>query len=72
MSDAEAGESLPKFMWVPAAEVAKAAIDGLAAGRAVVIPGLANRAAAALAHLAPKALILPLLAQQHPALKEKG
>jgi short-subunit dehydrogenase len=72
MSDAEAGESLPKFMWVPAAEVAKAAIDGLAAGRAVVIPGVANRAAAALAHLAPKALILPLLAQQHPALKEKG
>ena len=35
-----------------------------------MIPGAANRAAAGLAHLAPKALILPLLASQHPALKE--
>ncbi len=39
MTDEEASEALPKFMWVPAAEVAKAAVDGLAAGRAVVIPG---------------------------------
>jgi uncharacterized protein len=70
MSEEEAGESLPKFMWVPAADVARAAVDGLAAGRTVVIPGVANRAAAGLAHLAPKALILPLLAQQHPALKK--
>ena len=69
MTDAEAGESLPKFMWVPAADVAKAAVEGLAAGRPVVIPGAANRAAAALAHLAPKSLLLPLLAQRHPALK---
>jgi short-subunit dehydrogenase len=69
MTDAEASESLPRFLWVSAAEVARAAVDGLAAGRAVVIPGAANRAAAALAHLTPKALILPLLAQRHPALK---
>ena len=69
MTDAEASEALPKFMWVPAAEVAKAAVDGLAAGRAVVIPGVANRTAAALAHLAPKSLILPLLAQRHPSLQ---
>jgi hypothetical protein len=69
ISDDEAAESLPKFMWVPAADVAKAAIEGLAAGRPVVIPGAANRVAAALAHLAPKALILPLVAQRHPALK---
>ncbi len=69
MTDAEASESLPKFMWVAAADVARAAVEGLAAGRAVVIPGAANRTAAALAHLAPKALILPLLAQRHPALK---
>ncbi len=68
MTDEEASESLPKFMWVPAPEVAKAAVDGLATGRAVVIPGTVNRAAAALAHLAPKSLIVPLLAQRHPAL----
>jgi hypothetical protein len=70
ITDEEAGESLPKFMWVPVADVAKAAVDGLDAGRPVVIPGVANRAAASLAHLAHKALLLPLLARQHPALKE--
>jgi hypothetical protein len=72
ISDAEASESLPKFMWVPAADVAKAAVEALDAGRPVVIPGAANRASAALAHLAPKSLILPLLAQRHPALKPPG
>ncbi len=70
MTDAEAGESLPKFMWVPPEEVAKAAVAGLAAGRSVVIPGAANRAGAMLGHLAPKSLILPFLARQHPALKK--
>jgi uncharacterized protein len=69
MTDEEASEALPKFMWVPAGDVAKAAVDGLAAGRSVVIPGPANRTAAALAHLAPKSLILPLMAQRHPSLQ---
>jgi hypothetical protein len=35
----------------------------------VVIPGAANRAGAALAYLAPKALLLPMMAQRHPAMK---
>ena len=72
MTDEEAAEALPKFMWVAAADVAKAAVDGLATGRPVVIPGVANRTAAALAHLAPKALILPLMVQRHPSLREPG
>jgi short-subunit dehydrogenase len=71
ISDDEAGESLPKIMWVPATDVAKAAVDGLANGRPVVIPGVANRVAAGFAHLAPKSLILPMLASQHPALKKE-
>jgi uncharacterized protein len=69
MTDDEAGEALPKFLWVPAADVAKAAVEGLDAGRSVVIPGAANRTAAALAHLAPKSLLLPMMASRHPALK---
>jgi uncharacterized protein len=69
LSDAEASETLPKFMWVSATDVAKAAVDGLAAGRPVVIPGAANRAGAALAHLVPKSLLLPIMAQRHPAMK---
>ena len=71
MTDEEAAESLPKIMWIPAVDVANAAVEGLAAGRTVVIPGTANRAAAGLAHLAPKALLLPLLAKRHPALEAR-
>ncbi len=69
MTDAEAGEALPKIMWVSAEDVAKAAVEGLAAGRSVVIPGTVNRTAAALAYLAPKSLLLPMMAQRHPAMK---
>jgi len=66
---AEAEASLPKFMWVPAAAVAKAAIDGMAKGRTVVIPGAANRVSAVAGRLTPRKLLLPILARQHPALK---
>jgi short-subunit dehydrogenase len=73
MTDEEAGESLPKVMWIPAGDVARAGIEGMAAGRAVVIPGAANRVGAGLAHLAPKSILVPLMAKRHPALKtERG
>ena len=71
LTDEEAGAALPKFMWVPAAQVAQAAVEALAAGRAVVIPGAANRVGAMAAHLVPKSWILPMLASQHPALKDR-
>lgn len=69
MTDAEAGETLPKIMWVPAEDVARAAVEGMADARSVVIPGAVNRTAAAFAHLAPKSLLLPLMARHHPAMK---
>ena len=65
----EAEGALPSFMWVPAAEVAKAAVDGLAKGRLVVIPGAVNRAASVLAQMTPRTLLLPILARNHPGLK---
>jgi uncharacterized protein len=65
----DAEGALPKFMWVPATEVAKAALDGLDKGRRVVIPGAANRVAAGLAHMTPRRMLLPILARQHPSLK---
>jgi hypothetical protein len=34
-----------------------------------VIPGISNRVGAAVAHLTPRRVLLPLLARQHPALK---
>jgi short-subunit dehydrogenase len=60
---------LPKFMWVAPADVARAGVEGMARGRAVVIPGAANRITAIGAHFAPRSLLLPIIARQHPAMK---
>ena len=65
----EARALLPAFLWKTPAEVAKAAVDGLDEGKAVIVPGGFNRAAAVLYHLAPRRLLLPLLARNHPGLK---
>jgi short-subunit dehydrogenase len=67
--DAEA--ALPKPLWVSPEDVAAAAVDGLAAGKPVVVPGRLNRAATAVYQLTPRRLLLPLLASQHPAFKKK-
>jgi hypothetical protein len=68
-TEEEAESSLPTFMWLPAAEVARIAMLGLEHGKAVVIPGLANRLDAQFGRTAPRALITAFLARQHPALK---
>ncbi|MGH9081150.1 MAG: SDR family NAD(P)-dependent oxidoreductase, partial [Acidimicrobiales bacterium] len=69
ISDTEATESLPKIMWVPTADVARAAVQGMDANRAVVIPGAANRVAAAAGWLSPRSVVVPMLASRHPALR---
>lgn len=68
-SDEDAKEALPAIMWVDAPAVARAAVDGLARGRMVVIPGQANRVGALLASVAPRSLLLPVLARNHPGLR---
>ena len=65
----EEAHVLPDAMWVSAADVAKAGIDGLARGRAVVIPGTLNRVGAVAAQLTPRRVIVPILARRHPSLK---
>jgi short-subunit dehydrogenase len=69
IGDEEAAKAMPRFMWVPATDVAAAAVEGMAKGRTVVIPGAANVVTAVGGHLMPKKLLLPLLARQHPALR---
>jgi len=64
----EAEKALPQVMWVPAPQVAKAAVDGMAAGRLVVIPGAVNRIASVFAQMTPRSLLVPLLARNHPGL----
>ena len=62
---------MPQIMWVPADQVARAGIDGLAAGKAIVIPGRVNRVASAFSRVAPPEWLLPVLTRNHPALKRK-
>jgi uncharacterized protein len=72
LSEAASASSLPRFMWVSAAAVARAAVDGLAEGRPVVIPGVANRAGAAAGQLLPRTLLTSIIARQHPGLRPDG
>jgi short-subunit dehydrogenase len=65
----DADAALPSFMWVSAKAVAKTAVDALDRGRLVAIPGAANRIGAAFAQVAPRSLLLPILAKNHPGLK---
>ncbi len=65
----EFDEALPQVMWVSSSDVARAGVDGLAKGRLVVIPGAANRLVAALSHVTPRRVLLPLLVRAHPSLK---
>ncbi|MFZ4517031.1 MAG: SDR family NAD(P)-dependent oxidoreductase [Microthrixaceae bacterium] len=63
-------ETLPSFMWETPQAVADVGLHALAAGRTVAIPGPANRVLAMASYLTPKRLLLPLLASQHPGLKD--
>ena len=71
ISDADAEASLPKVMWVDADEVARIAVDGLAAGRTVIVPGVFNRIGAAAYQVLPRKLLLPILAKSHPSLRKR-
>jgi uncharacterized protein len=65
----EAETALPRAMWVPVERVARAGIDGLASGKAVVIPGRVNRLASAAVRFVPPELLLPMLSRNHPGMK---
>lgn len=70
IGDEAASKAMPKVMWVAAPKVASAALDGVESGRAVVIPGTSNRLVARLSYLAPRRLVLPVVAKSHPALRD--
>ncbi len=71
-TDDEAHEAMPRMMWVPARDVARAAVAGMDANRAVVIPGLANRVTATAAWLSPRSVLVPMVAKRHPALRRRA
>jgi hypothetical protein len=68
----EATTALPAVMWKSPREVARAGVDALALGRTVVVPGLANRLGAALGHLTPRRLLVPMMAARHPGVRGPG
>jgi uncharacterized protein len=59
----------PAFVWTDVAEVARQGVDGLVAGRSVVIPGLLNRVSAVGGKIAPRSVLLPILKRAWPAMK---
>ncbi|MDQ2678927.1 MAG: SDR family oxidoreductase [Actinomycetota bacterium] len=71
LTSEESQGALPAFMWEPVESVAKCGVDAVAAGRPVAIPGPVNRVAAAFAQIAPKQLLVPLIASRHPALRNR-
>ena len=71
ISDADAEAALPKAMWIDPDEVARTAVDGLASGRTVIVPGVFNRVGAAAYQHLPRRLLLPILSRSHPALKKR-
>jgi short-subunit dehydrogenase len=70
ISDEVAEAAMPQVMWKTADAVARAGIDGLAAGKGVVVPGGVNRVAGVFYRLVPRDLIMPFLARSHPGLKD--
>ncbi len=58
-------DQLPKPFWTSTEQVAKQAVDGLASGKRVVVPGALNRAGAIGGQHAPRALILPAIGRAY-------
>ncbi|OLT94202.1 SDR family NAD(P)-dependent oxidoreductase [Mycobacterium syngnathidarum] len=61
--------AFPKFLWMPARDVARVGVDALAHDKGEVIAGAPSRISTRLAQLMPRRLLLPMLAKQHPALR---
>jgi short-subunit dehydrogenase len=63
---ADAVDKLPGWMVATPADVARAGVDGLEAGRTVVIPGVANKLSALGGHLTPRRVLVPALRRFYP------
>lgn len=71
LSSAEAHRALPAVLWRSPEQVAQAGVDGLWAGRPLVIPGWPNQVAAAAVGLLPKRPLARAIASRHPALRDR-
>jgi short-subunit dehydrogenase len=69
MDERTFADAFPKFLWKPARDVARTAVDALDGDRGTVIPGLPSQLSTRLFQFMPRRLLLPLLKNQHPGLK---
>lgn len=69
MDERTFADAFPKALWMPSRDVARVGIDALEHDRGDVIAGLPSQISTGLARLMPHRLLLPMLAQQHPALR---
>ena len=56
----------PRVVYKPPDEVARTAIDALAKGRRLVVPGLANKLGSVFGHYTPRSVAIPLLDRFYP------
>jgi short-subunit dehydrogenase len=63
----EAFAGVPSFVRVSARDVARAAVEGLAHNKRVVVPGLVIRAVGVAGRHTPRAVLLPLMKRFYPA-----
>lgn len=61
-----ADDKIPGFMWLEPDKVAVDAVDGLAAGERVVVPGALNQLAAYAGHYMPRSMLLPTVRRVWP------
>ncbi len=69
MDERKFADAFPKFLWLPASDVARTGVDALDGDRGTVIPGLPSQISTKLFQFMPRRLLLPLLKKQHPGLK---
>lgn len=69
MDERDFADAFPKFMWMPSRDVARAGVDALEHDRGTVIPGLPSQITTRLFQFMPRRVLLPLVKNQHPALR---
>lgn len=69
MDERAFADAFPKILWKPSREVARAGVDALDRDRGTVIAGLPSQLSTRLFQFMPRRVLLPLLKNQHPALR---
>ena len=67
-----AEQATPDLLWIPVEQVARAAVDGAASDKRVVVPGALHRVGALAGQHSPRAIALPLIQRLWGAATNRG